>query len=197
MKIILINGAPRSGKDSAGRLMSEDLPGRWIVTKFATEVKERCHAAYGLADEDGPYVDNYFEHCKDEPRLTFMGLTPRQAYIHFSETYMKAVHGEEVFGKMLVRRLLHIRAQFIPEYRYRPGFIITDSGFAAETRPLVEEFGADAITLIRLHRPGYTFEGDSRSLIDIGVPTYDVNSPDGDLPGLLENIKKRVPFLWR
>lgn len=200
MHIILINGAPRSGKDFAGRMLSDDLPGRWVVTKFAAEVKERCHAAYGIVNTLGtPAPDDYFEDVKDEPCDRFFGLTPRQAYIHFSETYLKAVHGEDIFGRLLLGRINRIRTG-ASAYGLCQGFIITDSGFVPEAEVLVKEFGPEDITLIRLHRPGYTFEDDSRSLIDLcplGVKTFDVNSPDGDLPGLLKSIRSKVPFLWR
>lgn len=191
MKIVFINGAPRSGKDSAGVMLQKELPGTWLLVKFSANMKERCHAAYGM---QAAY--DAFEEVKDQPLDCFLGLSPRQAYIHFSETWMKKVHGDDVFGQLMAQQLELLGDQN-PEIA---GYLITDSGFEVEALPIIEKFGAKACTLIRLHRHGYTFEGDSRSLIDLvkhGVSTYDVNSPDGDLPGLLRNIKREVPFLFR
>jgi hypothetical protein len=191
MKIVLINGAPRSGKDSAGAMMQQELPGRWEIMKFSAGMKERCHAAYGMhAAHDA------FEEVKDQKLDCFLGLSPREAYIHFSETWMKKVHGDDVFGQLMAQQL-KLLVEMHPEIR---GFLMTDSGFRSESEVMVREFGADAITVIRLHRHGYNFDGDSRGLVDLtdlGVKTYDVNSPDGDLPGLLDNIKSKVPFLFR
>jgi len=191
MKIILINGAPRSGKDSAGAMMLPEMPGQWAVVKFSQCLKERCHLAYGMnAAHDA------FEEVKDQKLDCFLGISPREAYIHFSETWMKQVHGKDVFGQLMIRQLEAMQMQD----ETLAGVIITDSGFKDETVVLVEKYGADAVTVIRLHRQGYNFEGDSRGLLDVtdmGVKTYDVNSPDGDLPGLLENIKSKVPFLFR
>jgi len=191
LKIVLINGAPRSGKDSAGAMMQKELPGRWEIMKFSAGLKERCHAAYGM---QAAY--DAFEEVKEQKLDCFLGLSPREAYIHFSETWMKPVHGEKVFGLLMAQQLDYL-VDMYPEIK---GFVMTDSGFRSESEVMVEKYGADAVTVIRLHRPGYNFEGDSRSLIDLtdlGVKTYDVNSPDGDLPGLLKNIKKAVPFLFR
>ena len=191
MKIILINGAPRAGKDSAGAMMLPEMPGQWAVVKFSQCLKERCHLAYGMnAAHDA------FEEVKDQKLDCFLGISPREAYIHFSETWMKQVHGKDVFGQLMVRQLETMQMQLDD----LAGVIITDSGFVDETQVLVEKFGPENITVIRLHRQGFTFEGDSRGLLDVthlGVKTYDVNSPDGDLPGLLENIKSKVPFLFR
>jgi hypothetical protein len=188
MKIIFINGAPRSGKDSAGLMMKKELPGTWHLAKLSAGMKERCHAAYGMHA-----AHDTFEEVKDQKLDCFLGLSPREAYIHFSETWMKPVHGDDVFGQFMAQQL----SLMGPEV---DGVLITDSGFACEAEPIVRAFGKDACTLIRLHRHGFTFEGDSRSLIDLcplGVSTYDVKSPEGDLPGLLNNIKREVPFLFR
>lgn len=196
MKIVFINGAPRSGKDSAGNMIAAEAPGKWISTKFATEVKERCHAAYRLTEAIGgrPFQHGHFEYVKDEPSILFHGRSPREAYKALSEKFMKPLHGKDIFGRMLVDRIHQFNRRDID------GFVITDSGFVEEAVPVVKEFGADNCMLLRLHRKGFTFRGDSRSLINLiplGVKTYDVNSPDGDLPGLLENIKQKMPFLFR
>ena len=194
MKIVLINGAPRSGKDSAGNMIAAATPGRWAVSKFSKSMKERCHAAYHILGPDGtPAAHDYFENCKDEPSTYFMGATPREAYIAFSEKFMKPLHGEDIFGYSLIIELEAMNNK--PD-----GMLITDSGFYKEAAVLVDHFGPEDMTLIRLHRVGYTFENDSRNLVNLsclGVRTHDVNSPDGDLPGLLKNIQKSVPYLFR
>lgn len=114
----------------------------------------------------------------------------------FSEKFMKPLHGKKVFGHMMLSRLEWLRGAH-PE---TDGFLITDSGFREEAEVLVEEYGPECMTVIRLHRHGFTFAGDSRNLVDLvdlKVRTVDINSPDGDLPGLFKAIKKTVPYLFR
>lgn len=197
MRIVFINGAPRSGKDSAGRLITGATRfGPCISVKFAAVVKERCHAIYQIMNGLGtPAPHDYFEDVKDRPSRRFFGQTPRECYKAFSERYMKPLHGKDIFGKFLLRELQ--KAEGMPG---RPELVlITDSGFREEAVPIVNWFGPLNCTLLRLHRQGYTYEKDSRGLIDLsdlGVLTVDVNSPDGDMEGLLENIRRRLPSFF-
>tara|TARA_R110000764_G_scaffold36736_1_gene81937 strand:+ start:12719 stop:13294 length:576 start_codon:yes stop_codon:yes gene_type:complete len=174
MKIILLNGPPSSGKDYAGELLRQDLE-LAVVRKFATEVKERTHAALGLLDEAGyPLPADFFEKVKDQALVDFHGVTPRAAYIQFSEGFAKPLYGEKVFGQWLLERM-----QFIKD---RATIVITDSGFVPEAEVLVERYGAENCLLARIHRIGYDFAGDSRSYIDLShlnVQCQDINNDGG------------------
>lgn len=184
--LILLNGPPRAGKDYAGRILFRILDELrpTAVVKFATEVKERCHAAYRIFDVDGePVPADSFERTKDQPSASFLGRTPRECYIAFSEKLMKPLHGQDVFGRLLLKTIQGFSGPWT--------FVITDSGFAAEARPLVEHVGASRALLIRLHREGRTFAGDSRSYIELdGVRTVDIVNP-GDLEGF-ERVLRRA-----
>lgn len=187
-KIILVNGPPRAGKDTAQEAVPDS-----VRCKFARAVKEGCHAAFGLDPKEYPM--DVFEAVKEEPNVLFFGKSPREAYIAYSEMFMKPFTGDQqVFGKMLVR--------WIKEYKhyktftsateaathhaagYPVGttpFIVTDSGFRDEAVSLVEAFGAENIKLIRVHREGCNFDNDSRSYIDLadlGVEEEDVVNDD-------------------
>ena len=102
-RIIFLNGPPRSGKDYAGNFLKDEMP-HAFVAKFAAILKERVHTIYGLECELGlvrPH--DFFEDYKDEPLDEFEGLTPRAAYIGFSERYIKPMHGDKQFGIWLAR----------------------------------------------------------------------------------------------
>jgi hypothetical protein len=170
-KLLLINGAPRSGKDTAGEVARRVGRGKVHVAKFAKVLKERTHALYGLFGADSkPLPHDAFESVKDCEHDEFLGATPRQAYIAVSEKLMKPLHGDAVFGLMLLQELESNAAD-------ADLIVVTDSGFAAEAVPLVESFGAENTVLMRIHRTGCDFNGDSRSLIALdGVRTVDVHN---------------------
>lgn len=112
-----------------------------------------------------------------------VNLSIRMAMIYISELVMKPRFGENYFGVA--------RAKAIQE-----GEIAVDSstGFVDELPPLIERLGQENILLIRVHREGATFEGDSRSYIPDGVitNTVDVNSVYGELTEYLEEVEKIV-----
>jgi hypothetical protein len=191
MRIIFINGAPRSGKDSAGKYLKKNIPGTDnYIMKFATEVKDRVHRAFYL--DVGP---EFYDSCKDEPNGDFDWATPRNVYKQFSEEFMKPIFGVGIFGRLLLARL-RVNEREVGQ----KAAIITDSGFRAEAVPIVEHYGPESCTLLRMHRPGYGFEHDSRELIDLhdlGVPCYDIPSPSGNLDAMYKELRGRVPFLFR
>ena len=170
-KIILVNGPPYSGKDTAW----EAYP-KGIRTKFARSVKEGTHAAFGLDTDD--YDMDFFEHTKDIPNKLFFGKTPREAYIAYSETFMKPFTGDKgVFGKLTSRWIDDIVMEWSKNNLPELPFIITDSGFREEAEVIVEHFGPENVKLIRAHRKDCNFDNDSRSYInldDLGVDSEDV-----------------------
>lgn len=180
MRIILLNGPPRSGKDTAADELISFLGSRSIDArkyKFATALKERAHAMYGMTDAP----PDAFESVKDERNSAFYGLTPRQAYIEVSERYFKAVHGDDFFGRLLAEELRTWRPEIA---------LVSDSGFLSEALVLIEEFGADNMSLVRIHREGTDFKNDSRGYLDIfGIKTYDVDN-DGTRLELVANLRR-------
>ena len=157
MKIVFLNGPPRSGKDYAGRAILSLCP-EAQTAKFAGILKERTHGLYGIYQNGRPVPHDWFEDRKDEPAEEFLGLTPRHAYIAVSEGYMKPKHGEAVFGSLLVQEL---------RSRSAPLIAITDSGFVQEAEKVVEHFGAEHCRLVQIHRKECSFKHDSRGYVDL------------------------------
>ena len=170
MKIILFNGPPRSGKDFA----AECVKGRRM--KMAKRLKEMTHGALGLMDQFGrPLRHDFFEDRKDVPLADFRGATPRACYIQMSEGFIKPLYGEGALGMWLaedIQRMAHKDAVFT----------VSDSGFRAEAEELVKVFGPEVLRLVRVHRDGYDYSGDSRGYIDLadlGVPCRDITNCGG------------------
>jgi hypothetical protein len=173
-KIILLNGPPRSGKDTAADFIYRRFNAKKM--KFSDPVKDGTHASYGMPG----IATDAFEDVKDEPRDEFLGMTPRRAYIIHSEHYMKFVHGPGVYGDIAARR--------VPSDGIA---VFADSGFISEAAPVARMVGLENILVLRLFREGCTFDGDSRSYIALdGSETYDITN--GSLEIFLGEIEERV-----
>lgn len=180
MRLILINGAPRSGKDTAGKAICASVSA-WAAHRghgqmvamygMSWHLKEATHTLYG---HPGRRHD-YYEQVKDLSHIDFFGLSPRQAYIDVSEKDMKPRHGKDVFGRIYLRRIAPLDADVI---------VSADAGFEPEWQPVIAKYGAENLFLIRVHAEGRgrTFAGDSRSYITLpGVRTVDLdNNTRGD-----------------
>jgi len=178
MKVIFINGPPRSGKDAAGNALATILKGETF--KFAHALKCGTHALFAAMRGirlDMTSIEDFasdatndaaFEAVKDKSSPEFFGLSPREAYIAVSETLLKPTFGDKFFGAVLMRRLA----------QDQPGVaIITDSGFVGEAQVIIDAVGADNCKLLRMHRDGCDFSNDSRGYIDLpGVDCHDVDN---------------------
>ena len=188
-KIILLNGPPRCGKDTASDFLCYRYNG--VPQKISKVLKERTHAWYGVVGQDGsPARHDYFEDHKDVPQEVFEGLTPREAYIAMSENYIKPTHGDSYLGRVLARSIRRMDSILRQERTH----VVSDSGFRGEAEELVREFGPDKILLVRIHRAGYDFKHDSRGYIDLadlGVACFDVLNP-GDA-GFAAALKAALP----
>lgn len=174
MKIYLMNGPPRSGKDTAGKLLARMLDNS-AVLKFAEPLKMATHAAMAMltGDRNLKFCEGY-DDCKDTPSPDFMGLTPRESYIAMSEQYIKPLLGKQFFGQHLVERIKKLQEQGTEHV------VITDSGFYEELEPLINEFGVDACTIIQMTRQDNHFEGDSRTWLQVeGVRTTTIANEYG------------------
>lgn len=113
-------------------------------------------------------------------------LSVREAMIYVSEVLIKPRFGEEYFGKSRMLRML--------TDGYGEGIYVDGSAaFVDELAPLIGELGQPNILLIRIHREGYTFEGDSRSYIPNGVivNTVDVEN-NGTEQEYFDKVEKIV-----
>ena len=155
IKVIFLNGPPRSGKDTIARFLEEHLGATHF--KFATPLKNAAHAMFGLE-----VLPEHYDSAKDEALWDFMDHTPRQVYIDLSEIYVKEHYHKEFFGQILLRSL--IKTAFVEK---KTLFVISDSGFVEEAAVIINKIGAENCLLVYIYREGCTYEKDSRSLIKI------------------------------
>lgn len=172
--IVLLNGPPGCGKDTAGSALVSAFRGARRM-KMAETLKAATHALYGLPADT---TIDAFEAVKEIPSPIFAGLSPRAAYIDFSERLVKPTMGDDWFGRVFVQRLALAQRDGVQLA------VATDCGFAREWDAAIEAVGPESVLLIRIHaeRRGKTFAGDSRSYIELPVVTLDLHN-DGDEAG--------------
>jgi hypothetical protein len=157
MKLILLNGPPRTGKDTAAAnlmIAFRNLGMSITHEKFSRPLK---HAFAGMmnltVDEDFNTI--YYEANKEKP-IPLLGVSFRQWQIDFSEGFMKPKYGDDIFAKLLLARVKDLKSDLL---------VVSDCGFAQEAETLIESKRFSDILLIRLWRSEYTFANDSRSYI--------------------------------
>lgn len=213
-KAILLNGAKFTGKDVAIQYLKDK--GMPLVIREAKdslhkltqmlfciseeryweiynnrETKEKPfeHFQVQLSQEEGKCLegllgysfgsidsDEYSSERMSKP--PYFNLSVREAMIYTSEIICKPSFGDDYFGKS--------RAASI-----QPNEIIIDgsTGFESELPPLIKKLGQENILLLRIHRDGCTFAGDSRNFIPDGVIT---NTVDIQNNGSLEEYLNKV-----
>jgi hypothetical protein len=162
-KVILLNGPPRSGKDMFATVVTRHWPAI-SHRKFSEPLKRGLVAMFQLSIEQHMEA----EADKDTPKTFLHGLTWRGAQIWLSEEVMKPKFGQDVFGHILLNNL---RTQ-----AHGQCIVISDSGFRPEADVLIKHFGRKAIHVVRIERPGHTFDGDSRSYwCKLDDPLYQID----------------------
>lgn len=157
-RVIIFNGPPRCGKDTAASVLKQKLGNRARVVSFKTPLIRLTAGFYGLTvedfltDYDAPLPKGKWHKDKVQSRLHLK--SQRSALIHVSENVIKPVFGDAAFGSAL--------AETIDSDNHHDIFIVPDSGFEAEVSPLRQRFD---VKVIRIDHPGCTFEGDSRSYL--------------------------------
>lgn len=184
-KIFLLNAPPRAGKDTAAAHLVEYFGGELV--KFAAPLKRGAAAIFCGGDK--ALFDSYdTPEKKDTKCEQFLGKSCREVQINISEKFMKLIHGTEVFGNLLAKEIENSPQEL---------FFISDSGFAPEAEVLAQKFGAENITLIRIHRDGYDYSGDSRSYINLdhlAITTYDVINPNDDVNTFFSRLREIVAY---
>ena len=153
--IILLNGPPGCGKDTAAGFIKKYLD---LCREYKMSMPLKSALRTLLCIEDERWKEMLAYGAKDEPLLP-KGVSIRQALIRLSEDYLKPMLGDDIFGHIAVRHLIRMASA--------ANIVIPDTGFTDEVVPILKEFTAKKIRIIRLSRPGYFYTNDSRSDIDI------------------------------
>ena len=183
MRTFLLNGPPRVGKDTAGKLLAQMLGG--TTAKFAAPLKMATHAMMAMLRGDKRIAPvEHYDDCKDEPHEDFFGRTPREVYIEVSERLCKPLFGDGFFGDLMIQRLDALTEKGVTDV------VITDSGFEAEAEA-VKAYSKVSYVL-QMHRDDLDFEGDSRGYL-AGYDSAVNNS--GNTASLRTSLAKALEFI--
>jgi len=155
MKVILISGPPRSGKDTFAKYNFKRRQNT-VFERFSAPLKTSFAAISNKSYNEFFEVD-YYENHKEEPISWLNNVSFRQYQINLSEKHFKPLYGEEVFGNLFVKRLERVPNDSV--------ILVPDSGFDVEINVLKKALPIEDLLLVRTHREGYDFKGDSRSYI--------------------------------
>lgn len=105
---------------------------------------------------------------------TFLSI--REAMIYVSEIVVKPRWGNDWFGQERVRKIIGCE-DVVGKFNSKNKLIFTDdsAAFVDELYPLIDYIGQENILLLRIHRDGFTFEGDSRNYIPDGIITNTID----------------------
>ena len=163
-KVIILNAPPACGKDTIGSIIADmnQIYGVRMLS-FKAPMFEIARAILG--DSRFEYFMFLYEDRlhKEEPESMLNGKSPREFMIWISESIIKPEFGNNYFGLRMVEA---VKSGSAPA-------IITDGGFSEETIALIE--AGIQVHVCRLHREGFTFEGDSRNYLHLPVGWQGVN----------------------
>lgn len=151
-QLIVINGAPGSGKDESATYLLNWLAQQGHKVRFdkvSNPLKWTLSAIINGPGRMGALPD----------ATPHFHVDSRQWQIDFSERFLKRYFGPTILADLLVTRLLQqMRDNGIKHF-------ITECGFQKELDTLLKTFGNENVFLIRLLRPGTSYKGDSRHQI--------------------------------
>ena len=177
-KLILFNGPPRSGKDTAVDYLEENYSVYGL--KFASPLHRAARET--ITDLVGyEKCKHYSEDAKNDV-IPELGSSYRNFCIWLSENFYKPNFGSDIFGRMAAGR---VKDRIASHNRFDTEihFACSDSGFAAEAKPVIDVIGAENVMLVQLYREGCSFAGDSRNYIDLsefGIQPWKVINTDID-----------------
>lgn len=166
--LVMLNGPPGSGKDYAAQVLMEADDLTVSHHKFAAPLKQMAGALFNI---NAKAVERLKSSIFDD-----FGVTLRQILIDMSEKWMKPCYGKDIFGKIAAYKIAEefqlVDTEILSD---RDLYVFSDCGFDAEVHHVLKLFGNENAILIRLHRDGCTYEGDSRSYIELDdVRTIDI-----------------------
>lgn len=183
-RIILLNGPPRSGKDEAAKIILNKCNSLFFKKaeniRLADPLLQCLHSMF-------PQVTDYESQKAD---VICGDLTPRQWIISFAEEFAKKKSGKDTF--------VNIALEKIKRGKQNTYFVVPDLGFDEEIDGFIEfaQQNADVeIILIRMHREGYDFKGDSRKYI-YADDKHNIEQADIYNYGTLPELKNKILKLF-
>ena len=173
--IVLLNGPPGVGKGVIAHELTQQVVGLKEFS-FANRLHEIAIVTTGLHRNVYFAMYNNRE-MKDVPQKEFLGFSPRRLIQVLAEDMYKPVFGDDYFAK-----------QMAEECAPHGLVVFDDLGFQIELSTMVEKFGAEEITVLRIYRDGCDFAKDTRNyLYPPNVRSFRIDN-NGTIPGVVDRI---------
>lgn len=160
--VIILNGAPGIGKDTIAEIIARKWD--YKILSFKSPMFDIARSMLGNIDFRR-FAVRYHDRSRKEVKCDFLGdLSPREFLIHISENFVKPTLGKKQFGKLLCDSVVNSPVSCV----------VSDGGFDEEVEHIAAHDSVN-VFVVRLHRDGMTFEGDSRKHIrrpDLICETY-------------------------
>ena len=161
-KLIILNGPPRCGKDTAANTIEEYF-GEDVCKhiKISAPLKLIAASIIGKSKE-------LLEETKDA-RIEGSASTYREAQIHTFEQLVP-IYGEDWLSRWTINSLDNYEQDF---------FVLSDCGQSAEIVPFMQKYGPENLLVIQIMREGCAFLNDTRTYITAkGVRTRPMVNKD-------------------
>ena len=172
MRIVLFNGPPGSGKDTAANYILRHCGEYTIKRSLATPLYNAVREVFCISYERWKWILKH----KNIPMPEFMQQTLRDVLISLGEKWIKAECGKQHLVNVLLRSIDDVMARVI---------LVPDIGFQEELSAMCKAFQntpkvsgrTSNLLLVHLQRPGCDFTNDSRSYVhDPRVKTVTINN---------------------
>lgn len=162
MKLMLLSGPPKCGKDTAAKDIWRISPYKTYFNRFSAPLKQ-TFAALANKDINEFFEVDFYEEHKDEI-IPWLGVSFRQYQINLSEKHFKPLYGEDIFARIFTNTVKEY-VSYGSKSLEKSIVVVPDLGFKIETEYLEKHFYLEDLLLVRIHRQGYDFSGDSRSYV--------------------------------
>jgi len=151
--IILLNGPPRSGNDTAAEFIILMLGNSKVChEKLSKPIKSSLRHIFNFNNTEMKALEAYKDH---KNRSEYGDLSWRGMQIAMFE-HLKETYGPEILGNLFQRR---------DRDNGKKHTVISDSGRKDEIEPIIAANPYKNIGLIELSRPGCSYDGDIREYI--------------------------------
>lgn len=167
--VVLFNGPPRSGKDSACEIIMKHFPE--VHYAYFKEVLYRETAKIlGLDFNFWAKVCQNGD-LKDSPMLTVSTgeteslMTPRDILIYLAEKVLKPKYGKAFIAQGTAETIAKLIKSQREQSNEEAVIVVPDLGFDYEIDTVREMLPNAHVISVAIHRPEFTFEGDSRNYV--------------------------------
>lgn len=167
--VIMFNGPPRSGKDSACEIIMEHFPEVYYAY-FKEVLYEETAKILGLNFTFWARVCQN-NNLKDLPMLDLTPgkasglMTPRDILIYLAEKVLKPKYGQDFIARGTADTIAELIQLQREQSNEEAVIVVPDLGFDYEIDTVRKMIPDAHVISVAVYRPGFTFEGDSRNYV--------------------------------